>query len=74
MPKPGYKMLSKTCKLSDSAALSAVNDAIMFLGMARDKLKDAGCPLTLDRVRLALSSAKGAYRSVAHRKYRRERT
>lgn len=70
---PRYKRLSLTCKLTDEQATHAVEDALLHLTIAVGKLKEAGCPKTLARVRLALSSCKGALRNVAHRKYQRER-
>jgi len=45
----------------------AVAEAIVLLRLAAEYLADAKCPKTLARVRLALSSAKGAQRHIARR-------
>jgi hypothetical protein len=45
----------------------AVELGIVRLLEARDLFKQASCPKTLARIRLALSSAKGAQRHVRHR-------
>lgn len=45
-----------------------VQQAIDHLLAARDILKCTNCPKTLARVRLALSSAKGALRNASYRR------
>jgi hypothetical protein len=50
-----------------------VKEAIGYLRAARDVLKDAHCPKTVARVRLALSSAKGAARNAMYRRMGVER-
>lgn len=45
-----------------------VKEAIGYLRAARDVLKDAHCPKALARVRLALSSTKGALRNAGYRR------
>jgi hypothetical protein len=47
-----------------------VERAIALLRSARDLLKAADCPKTVQRVRLALTSAGGAERHVRHRSSR----
>lgn len=56
-----------------STAEMQIAQAEMLLKAARDLLKKADCPKTVERVRLALSSIQGAARSASHRKYRDER-
>ncbi len=48
----------------------AVDRTIVALVTARDAAKEAGAPRTLARIRLALSSAKGARRNAENRAYR----
>jgi hypothetical protein len=45
-------------------------EACSLLRRARDLLKEADCKRTVERVRLALSSAKGAVRNVGYRAFR----
>jgi hypothetical protein len=47
--------------------------ALRLLCNARDQLATAGAPRTLARVRLAISSAKGARRAAGGRWHREER-
>jgi len=58
--------------LADDEAMAAVDLGIEHLKRARDHFKQAECPKTLERVRSALSSAKGARRNVGHRPYHRK--
>ena len=51
----------------------AVGLAIAHLKQARKLLKSAGATKTLARVRLAISSAKGAERNAGYRKHRAQR-
>jgi len=53
--------------------IDRVGLAISHLKVARDLLKRAEAPKATDRVRLALSSAKGALRHAYHEPYRKER-
>ncbi len=50
-----------------------VEFAISCLKLARDSLRRAGAPKATHRVRLALSSAKGALRHAHNEPYRKER-
>jgi hypothetical protein len=50
-----------------------VADAIKHLRIARDLLKAANAPRALARVKLALSSAKGAERNAGYRQSREAR-
>jgi hypothetical protein len=54
-------------------AMLCVEQGLAHLEMARELFKAAECPKTPAKVRLALSSAKGAKRAASHRKYRDER-
>lgn len=47
--------------------VARVRQAIQLLRSARNLLRSAGCPQTLRRVRLCLTSAGGAERHVEHR-------
>lgn len=47
--------------------LTDVRITVELLKQSRANLKYANCPKTLERVRLALSSAKGALRHIEHR-------
>lgn len=51
----------------------AIKHATQFLKQARNLFVAAKCPKAAAKVRLALSSALGAQRAAAHRKYRDER-
>ena len=50
-----------------------VDDAIRHLAIARELLKRAGAVKSLERVRLAISSAKGARRHAHLEPFRLER-
>jgi hypothetical protein len=50
-----------------------VEAAMVFLKKARDLLDKAGCPKALARVRLAISSVKGATSNARHRQSAAER-
>lgn len=47
-----------------------VQAALAHLVDARNLLREAGCPKTLERVRAAISSCKGAGRNVGYREMR----
>lgn len=56
----------------DQGVIDRINEATEHLKNAREILKEVDCPKTLERVRLAISSIKGARRSAYHRHFRRE--
>jgi hypothetical protein len=60
-----------TMRPATSTDVFCIEWATEHLRVARDLLKKANAPKTLARVRLALSSAKGARRHVQHRVFSR---
>jgi hypothetical protein len=53
--------------------VQAVDRGIELLCEARELFKRADSPKTLERIRLALSSAKGARRHIGHRQWETEK-
>lgn len=73
-PAKGYLDVYNDAKRSEFAAQctnvlispALIKEAMGYLRAARDVLKDAQCPKTVARVRLALTSAQGALRNAEH--------
>ncbi len=51
-------------------AVASIELAIGHLRIARDRLREAGAPRAITRVRLALTSAEGALRHAKTRQFR----
>jgi len=59
-------------QLVNERAAQDIEDALVHLRVALESLKRAGAKRTADRVRLAISSAKGALRHANNRHTRRD--
>jgi len=60
-------------KLTDREKPAVLEGAYLLLRQARDQVARVGCPRTLARVRLAITSIKGAIRNAESLPYREMR-